>query len=133
MAVHVSQYRTYRWLDGITASTKDWEAIESVVESRGWMPLNRATSKILLVENTEGGLIGFMVFQLVPYVGPLYVEDAFRGQGTAEDLTERMLQFIESTDCRGFVVVAENQFSKRLCEANGMQLVRDPVYIKVGA
>lgn len=117
----------YRWLDGPMASQEDWDRIELLLSTRGWMSLNRLTSRILIAER-EGQLVGFHVFQLVPSAGPLWVKPSDRGSGVAEHLADEMLAFFAETCARGWMVVATNPSSAKLCETRGMHLIKSPVY-----
>jgi GNAT superfamily N-acetyltransferase len=119
---------TTRWIDGPTASQEDWDAIEEMLASRGWMSLNRATSRILVKEEA-GQIIGFHVFQLVPFCGPLYVRPEYRGTTIAGELADEMLTFLTDAKARGWITTAANRHSEKLCEARGMKRLDEPVYV----
>lgn len=119
-----------RWVDGPTASTEDWDAIEQALVERGWMSLNRQTSRILIAES-EGKMVGFHVFQFVPFCGPLYVNRKFRGSGLAETLADQMQDFLVDHQARGWIATAESPHAEKLCEARGMERLPSPVYVMV--
>lgn len=119
---------TYRWLDGATAPDDDWSRIELILAARGWMSLNRQTSRILIAER-DGTLYGFHVFQLVPYAGPLWVAPSARGSGIAERLADDMLDFLATAQARGFIVTTESAHAEKLCEAHGMERMETPLYV----
>jgi len=96
------------------------------------MSLNRATSRILVAEDSEGKLVGFQVLQLVPHVEPLYVAPSARATGLAEELVERMVKFLGEVQIRGYLASAESPFAAQLCEKHGMTKLDYPVYAKVG-
>lgn len=121
---------TFRWIDGPDASTEDWDRIESILAARGWMSLNRPTSRVLIAE-TDGKLSGFIVLQLIPHSEPLFVSPSARGTGLAEALTDRMYSFLDEVKVRGFMAVADSKFAEELCEKHGMQKVASPVYVKL--
>jgi hypothetical protein len=121
----------YRWLDGISASTEEWDRVESLLATRGWASINRRTSRILFAENAKGELLGFEIFQMVPYVGPLWVRPSERGSGLAEDLSDRMLDFMTEIQARGWLVTAESPYAEKLCVDRGMTKVVTPVYVMV--
>jgi hypothetical protein len=118
---------TYRWVDGPTASDADWEKIESVLASRGWMSLNRNMSRILIAE--RDGVMAFHVFQFLPFCGPLFVPPSMRGTGVAEELANRMVDFLAESEARGWVVVADSPHAAKLCEDRGMTEIESPVYV----
>lgn len=119
----------YRWVDGPTATDAEWDRIESLLAARGWASLNRPTSRILLAEDAAGELLGFEVFQMIPYVGPLWVRPSARGTGLAEDLSDRMLDFMAEIQARGWLVTAESAYAEKICVDRGMTKVETPVYV----
>lgn len=120
---------TYRWLDGPSATDAEWDRVELILATRGWMSLNRMTSRIRLAEDpASGAILGFHVFQLIPSAGPLWVAPAARGSGIAAQLADDMLTFFAECDARGWIVVATNPSAAQLCEARGMRKVKSPVY-----
>jgi GNAT superfamily N-acetyltransferase len=119
----------YRWIDGWVASDKDWNRIAMALEARGWMSLNRKVSRILLAEAGDE-MIGFLVFQAIPHCGPMFVDKAYRGEGVPEALSERMVEFLEESHCRGLLVVPSNPFSRAFCEKYGLKPVTLPVYLR---
>lgn len=121
----------YRWVDGPSAMQEEWDRFESLMAARGWASLNRPTSRILVAENADGELLGFEVFQMVPYVGPLYVRPSERGTGLAEELSDKMLDFMANIQARGWIVTAESPYAEKICVDRGMTKVETPVYIMV--
>lgn len=119
----------YRWVDGPTATAEEWERIEGILTTRGWMSLNRPTSRVLIAEDTDGALLGFIVMQLVPHTEPLWVLPSKRASGIAEELADQMLTFMVSVQARGWMVVADNPAAAKLCEQRGMSKVESPVYV----
>lgn len=122
----------FRWVDGPTCDDADWERIEAILVTRGWMSLNRATSRILVAEDADRKLLGFQVLQLVPHVEPLYVAPSARATGLAEELVERMIKFLGEVQIRGYLATAESPFAAQICERHGMTKLEYPVYAKVG-
>jgi hypothetical protein len=118
----------YRWIDGRDASEEDWEKIESILIARGWMSLNRPTTRILVAEE-EGKLLGFTTLQLVPHAEPLWVAPSQRATGLAEDLADKMLEFLIEVKVRGWMVVADSPFAEKICKERGMLRVESPVYV----
>lgn len=121
-----TQKITYKWLKG-----EELAAVESTIAERGWMSLNPATSRVVAAEENSK-LIGFFVFQVVPHTGPIYVNEAYRGHGVAERMTEMMIEFLRSVNCRGFIALPENKHSEALCKSYGLVKLDYPVYMSIG-
>lgn len=122
---------TFRWVDGFTATDADWDRIDQVLAARGWMALNKSTSRVLLAE-ADGELAGFYCLQMAPHVEPMFVQPALRGSGLAEELADRMQAFLIEVHARGYYAVADNPLVAKMCEARGMERIPSPVYVKVG-
>ena len=122
---------TYRWIDGVMASDEDWDRIDSIISLRGWIALNKNTSRILVAEDKNGKLAGFICLQLLPHTEPLFVSPAYRATGLAETLADHMYDFMESVHARGWMVVAESEFAEKLCAERGMNRIASPVFVRV--
>lgn len=123
----------YRWLDPTTPNAEsDWAAVEKVLVARQWMSLNRYTSRILLAEDEDGNLVGFFVFQLIPFAGPLWLHPSERGTETATDMARQMWEFLTSANVRGWIAGGESPHGERLCKMFGMEKIEYPMYIAVG-
>jgi len=118
---------TRRWVEGRDCSQEDWDRIELILAARGWMSLSRQLTRVRLAEE-DGKILGLFVFQMVPYAGPLWVSPSQRGLGLAEALAKEMLDFLVQAEARGWIVVADNPHSAKLCEDFGMRRVEVPVY-----
>lgn len=114
----------YRWIDG--AEAVEW--LNPVLEHRGWVLLNESTARAMCAFK-DGRIIGFVVLQMFPHAEPLYVDPQFRGQGIAEELSERICSFMREVRARGWMVIADSPFAEKLCEAQGMKRVEKPVYL----
>jgi hypothetical protein len=119
----------YRWVNGYDASDEDWDRIEEILKLRGWMALNRSVSRILLGEDAQGGIVSFLVFQVIPYVGPLFVVPSYRGNGVAQEMTDMMFQFLGEIKARGWIATAESPHARQIMEKYGMAKVETPVYV----
>jgi hypothetical protein len=122
----------YEWVDGPTCSDSDWERIESILAARGWLSLNRLTTRVLLAYSESGELLGFNILQMMPYVGPLYVKPSARGTGLAEDLVDQMMIFLADIQARGFLAIAQSPHTEKLCLQLGLKKVESPVFIMGG-
>jgi hypothetical protein len=126
----MSEEVTYRWIDGPTATDAEWNEIDRLLASRGWMSLNRQTSRMLVAERGSE-IIGFNCIQLIPYVGPLYLRPRERASGVAEELVDQMQAFLTEANARGYIAVCEHPIAAKMCEARGMVKVTYPVYVSV--
>lgn len=121
----------FRWIDFEHGSDEDWARIEELLAVRGWQSLNRRTSRVLLAESAQGGLVAFLVFQLVGYCGPLFTIPSRRGTGIAGELADRMFQFLGECGARGWIATAESPHAAQLMERYGMVKMTEPVYAMV--
>jgi hypothetical protein len=121
---------SYRWIDGPDATEEEWDRIDQVLASRGWMSLSRTFTRIRIAER-EGRIIGFYVLQHIPHVEPMWVDKREWGAGVAEHLADDMQNFLTEVNARGFMAVCESPIAKKMCEARGMVQVHFPVYVSV--
>ena len=121
----------YRWIDGPTATELEWERIDSLLESRGYWSLNRCLARILIAEDDEG-IVGFHIFQAIPYAGPLWVRPSARGTDVTQKLADDMLEFLADAQVRGFLVIADSPHSAKLCRERGMMQLKSPVFVMGG-
>jgi len=119
----------YRWIDGPTATDEEWNRFEDILVARGWMSLNRPTSRVLVAEDEHNELLGFIVMQLVPHTEPLWVRPSQRGTEVANELADRMLSFMIEIQARGWMLVASNDIIAKMAEARGMVRETQPVYV----
>jgi hypothetical protein len=122
---------TYRWMDGPLSTNEDWVRLDNLLEKRGWSPLNREMSRILIAER-DGNIIGFSVLQMLPFAGPLFVERNHRGSGIADKLAADTINYLVDCNARGWFVIADSPHVPKLCERFGMEKVQSPVYITKG-
>ena len=119
---------TYRWIDGPTCTKADWAAVDKILESQGWMTLNRETSRIYLAER-DGQIVGLFTLQLMPFAGPLWVNKQLRATGVTDKLVDDGIGWLVDTRARGWFVVADSPHAPKLCERHGMHKITVPVYI----
>jgi len=118
----------YHWINGWDASTDLWNQIDEIIAAQGWMSLNPNTTIIRLAIDNEK-VIGFMVLQALPHVGPAFVDEAYRGQNVAETLADDMVKYFQAVGGRGFVVIADSAHSEKMCKDRGMRKLQSPVFI----
>lgn len=125
----------YRWIDGPALTPEQWKAetetIERVLAARGWMSLNQMTSRVLVAEGESGELIGFFCLQLIPHVEPMFVVPSMRASDVAETLADKMLEFMQQAQARGWMLCTDNPLVARMAEARGMEQVKAKVFAKV--
>jgi acetyltransferase (GNAT) family protein len=119
---------TRRWIDGHSATKEEWNAIEEFLAARGWMSLSRETTPRIRVAERDGKIVGFMVLQMTPQCGPLYVTPKERGTGLAEELADDMFDFLVEAKARGWFVVADSPHVPKMCEARKMRKLESPIY-----
>lgn len=123
----------FRWLDPTTENSEgDWNRVEAILKARGWMSLNHNTSRVLMAEDEFGALMGFLAFQLIPFVGPVWVHPSERGTGVADEMAQQMWEFLGEAQVRGWIAGAESAHGQRLCEMFDMERIEHPMYITVG-
>jgi hypothetical protein len=120
---------SYRWINGIDATDEEWNRIDAILNVRGWMSLNRLTSRILAAEDTDGELLGMFVLQWIPHTEPLWVLPSRRGGEIANELADRMQKFLIGAEARGWMLQADNPTVAKMAEDRGMVRVESPVYI----
>ena len=118
---------TYRWIEGPTCTDREWAAVDLILESQGWMPLNRSTSRVYLMEQGDQ-IVGISCLQFMPFAGPLWVYKKFRGNEMTDKLADDTIGWL-AANTRGWFVVADSPHVPKLCERHGMHRVTAPVYI----
>jgi hypothetical protein len=119
---------SYRWIDGISCTDKEWAAVDLILESQGWMPLHRDTSRIYLAEQ-DGQIVGISCLQFMPFVGPLWLDKRLRGNGMADKLADDTINWMVETNARGWFIVADSPHVPKMCERHKMRRINSPVYI----
>ena len=124
----------YEWL----SEDQIEELVNPALLYRGMAVLNinpqAPTCRVLGAWNDKGELVSFFCIQLFPILGPLLrLDNTVRDNGeTSRELTQRMHQFLEGAGVRGYLVVADNPITSRLCERHGMKKMESPVYEATG-
>ena len=118
---------TKRWLHGMDATPEEWDQIDLILQAQGWSSLNRQTTLLELAEDGQG-IVGLIVLQLHPLVGPEYVRPSARGTGLAAELADDMVAKMQEMQARGWLVVADSAHTAKLCRERGMIQVREPVF-----
>jgi hypothetical protein len=118
---------TKTWLFGTDIPPDKWSQIDEILATHGWSSLNPETTLMLLIED-EKGIVGFMVSQFHPLVGPAYVRPSSRGSDLQNSMAKEMIKKLEELQARGWLVVADNRHTAQLCREHGMTEVTDPVF-----
>ena len=120
----------FRWIIGHECDDEDWTRIETICLTRGWSVLDRQSTRVLIAEDEDGKLKGFLIIQLIPHCEPMFVSQDMRGTGLAEELSDRMAAFLDERRL-GYVSIAESKFAEELCMKHGMKEVNSPVFVKL--
>lgn len=124
---------TYRWIEGPEASPEDWAHIENIMSARGWMSLSRVWTRVLMAEDMDKKLVGFVCLQAIPHTGPLWVAPSMRGTDVAKSLADQIINFMYESEARGWFAIASNSIVAKMCEEHGMVKIDHPVYVAGGA
>jgi hypothetical protein len=117
----------FRWLDGPSATDREWAAIDLILEANGWMSMNRETSRIYLAEQ-DGQIVGISCLQFMPFAGPMWTTKQHRGSEVTDKLAADTIGWLGS-NTRGWFVVADSPHVPKLCERHQMKRIQSPVYI----
>jgi Acetyltransferase (GNAT) domain len=124
----------FEWLDGPDsqgprpATREEWDHIDEILAARGWMSLNRQMTRVLVAKR-EDTIVGFHVLQLIPHTEPLYVDPGERGTELAANLADGMVKYLTDVKARGWMVLAGNPHTEKLCKERGMVKVANAVYV----
>lgn len=123
----------YEWL----TDDQIEELVNPALQLRGMALLNinpsQPTCRVLGAWD-NGNLIQFFAIQLFPILGPMVkMDNTHRDNGeVSRELATQMHAMLDTADARGYLVVADNPVTGRLCERHGMQRVVSPVYTASG-
>lgn len=122
------------WIYGNQQTDQSWAEIdEKWIKPRGWQPLNRMTTMLLLaLDQTAPGqelVVGVYVFQLVPHTEPIWIDEEHRGTGLAQQMADEMVAQMERLNVQGYYAIASNPVSAKMCRERGYELVTFPVYV----
>lgn len=119
----------YEWL---TAEQIEW-LVNPELEKRRMAILNPDCCRVMGAWNGEQ-LVSFFTIQLFPVLGPMVKIDAFhRDNGeVSRELATRMHAYLDESGARGYMVVADNPVTDRLCDRHGMMKLTSPVYVAAG-
>lgn len=99
--------------------------------AEGWAQLSSANARVLGAFSDDR-LVKAMVLQLHPVIGPLVtLDEAHRDNGSvSRQLTDEMEAYLQREQARGWLVIADNPLTARLCERHGMTQLTSPVYLQ---
>lgn len=118
----------FRWVNGWEATTEEWDRVDQIIAARGWMALNKNTTRILFAEDSSG-MVGFYCLQMMPHAEPMFVAPRARATGVADALADTMMDFLTEVHARGWFIIADSEHARKMCEARGMIRVESPVYV----
>ena len=114
---------TERWLE-----PSEVPILEPVLESNHWSSLNANTCRVRAAFDGSK-LVGFLVLQQFPILGPMWIDPNYRGDGLPGRLALEMRDFLKDIEVRGFLVIAESEFTEIMCRHFGLKKVDSPVYM----
>lgn len=123
----------YRWLTGPEAV----DLLNPLIAKRNaddpeaapWMLLNSRTTLFCRAALEGDFVIGFLVLQMVPSMGPFLVERFARNGEVSAQLVGDMVQAMGEMEARGVLVVCENVATERMCKSRGMKRIDLPIYV----
>lgn len=125
---------TFRWLSNFEIEN----LVNPAMERRNWAALNinstLPTCKVIGAFAEDGSLVEFFALQLYPILGPMLRTDneARDGGDTSRTLANLMQAFLEESNARDFMAIANSPMTERLCSRFGMEKLSVPVYVKSG-
>ena len=72
-------------------------------------------------------LVGFLCFQLLPHVEPLWIDEAYRDNGLWRQMAEMIKPFTEPLTS---FIVADDASVEHMAKEYGFEIVEKPVYVK---
>jgi hypothetical protein len=117
-----------RWMEGAEAVEK----LNPILAERGWSLLNEATSRALAMFDGDR-LVAFFVLQLFPVLGPAWVAPSDQGGGVLRELADKMHEYLNEVQARGYLVICDSPVSERLALRHFMTKVEAPVYLGKGS
>lgn len=121
----------FRWLTNREIET----LVNPDLKRRGWAELNinekQPTCRVIGAFLEDGSLVESLALQLYPVVGPMLRHDnTMRDSGeTSRGLATIMADFMEQTEARDSMVIANQALTERLCQRMGMTRLSSPVYV----
>jgi hypothetical protein len=92
-----------------------------------WALLNDRTA--FAVVAMEGDfVVGYLVLQLLPTLGPEWVAPFQRNGEVSRALVEHMHEQLKTLTARGCLVICESAATEKMCRVAGMKRVELPVY-----
>jgi hypothetical protein len=113
---------TLRWLE-----EEEYPGVNSALALQGWARINERAARVLGAFEGER-LVTVLVLQLYPIVGPLLRLDGRDNGEVSRALADEMVEFLDATGARGFLVVCDNPFVERICRRYGMTRVEQPIF-----
>lgn len=126
----------FEWVDGPDmpnahrpATDAEWNKIDDLLAAQGWMSLNRVLTRVLVGWDADGNIVALSTVQMLPNVGPIWVDKSLRGAGVADVIVDETLKFLLEAKARGWIVIADSPHTAKVAEAKGMTKLESPVYV----
>jgi predicted N-acetyltransferase YhbS len=90
-----------------------------LLKENGWgLPYpDQATA---VVGEYQGKIVAFVVLQMLPMVGPVWVEPSWRGSGLAEGIVKELVKRMIENGKEACIAIAQNPFTEHFCRVLGM-------------
>jgi len=111
--------------DGLTyrlLKAEEWEKLKGLAENDGWIP-NPQVSAIVIAEDDDDKIVGFLVAQLAVHVEPLWVAPSSRGGVTMARLWHEMQGHLREQGVKAFFSHASNEEIGSYLERLGLQKI----------
>lgn len=118
---------TYRKLE-----PKEWPKLRPIFQfNKAFLP-DPVASVAAVVENEDGELVGFLMFQLVPHTEPLWIREDYRGKVDFRRL-QRMIEPPDASNslcAPGLFLVAESPNVEEMARICGYRKHDGTVWVK---
>jgi len=104
--------------------------VQPTIRKQGWTELNLNEDPptcLVMGALEEGKLVGFLVLQLFPMLGPAYVEIGHRDGTVTAGLLAKMGDVL--AEARGYMVICDTETTERHAQHHKLTKLESPVYI----
>lgn len=107
---------------------EEFHKLDKKFEEFDWNLPSYLVSSILVVEEGSA-IIGFLCIQLMPFIGPAWIQEDRRGQGIWAEAIEMVKERL-GENYAGAVLTATSETVERIAERLGMGKSKDVFYMK---
>lgn len=93
--------------------------LKDIFVAQGWVIPNTQFARFLV--GFDGDRIVSMIgFEMKPMIGPMWLDEEYRGNGLAEEMTDTMVEWLYEVNCPEAFMVGRSPHSAKLAEKHGM-------------